>query len=48
MPRIIRLAQAEQDLLDIWLYTLMGWGEQLADDFLAELEEVAASQQVSR
>jgi toxin ParE1/3/4 len=39
MPRIIKQFQAEQDLLDIWLYTFNEWGEQQADDYLDELDQ---------
>jgi toxin ParE1/3/4 len=38
MPRIIKQVQAEQDLLDIWLYTFNEWGEQQADDYLGQLD----------
>ena len=34
MPRVIKQAQAEQDLLNIWLFTFNEWGEQQADDYL--------------
>ncbi len=37
MPRIAKRAQAEQDLLDIWLYTFTEWGERQADKYLDEL-----------
>ena len=33
-----QIAQAEQDLLDIWMYTFNEWGEQQADDYLDELD----------
>ena len=39
MPRIIKQALAEQDLLDIWLYTFNEWGEQQADEYLDELNQ---------
>ncbi len=39
MPRIIKQVQAEQDLLDIWLYTFNEWGEQQADNYLDELDQ---------
>ena len=29
MPRIVKQARVEQDLLDIWLYTYNEWGERL-------------------
>ena len=38
MPRIIKQAQAELDLLDIWLYTFNEWGERKADEYLDELD----------
>tara|TARA_R110001592_G_C13088740_1_gene743256 strand:- start:790 stop:1098 length:309 start_codon:yes stop_codon:yes gene_type:complete len=38
MPRIIKQALAEQDLVDIWLYTFKEWGEQQADKYLDELD----------
>jgi toxin ParE1/3/4 len=37
MPRIYKQARAEQDLVEIWLYTLNEWGEQQADSYLDEL-----------
>jgi toxin ParE1/3/4 len=39
MPRIIKQVQAEQDLLDIWLYTFNEWGERQADKYLDELDQ---------
>ena len=42
MPRIIKQAQAEQDLLDIWLYTFSEWGEKQADVYLDNLSEALA------
>lgn len=39
MPRIIKQIQAEQDLLEIWLYTFNEWGEQQADKYLDELDQ---------
>ncbi|MEM6722804.1 MAG: type II toxin-antitoxin system RelE/ParE family toxin [Bacteroidota bacterium] len=39
MPRIIKQVQAEQDLLDIWLYTFNEWDEQQADKYLDEMEQ---------
>ena len=38
MPRIIKQALVEQDLVDIWLYTFKEWGEQQADKCLDELD----------
>jgi toxin ParE1/3/4 len=38
MPRVTTQVQAEQDLLDIWMYTFNEWGEQQADDYLDELD----------
>ena len=37
MPRILKQAQAEQDLVEIWLYTFNEWGEYQADKYLDEL-----------
>jgi toxin ParE1/3/4 len=37
MPRIIKQALAEQDLVEIWLYTFNEWGEQQADKYLDDL-----------
>jgi toxin ParE1/3/4 len=37
MPGVVKQAQAEQDLVDIWLYTFNEWGEQQADKYLDEL-----------
>lgn len=42
MPRIIKQAQAEQDLLDIWLYTFSEWGEKQADVYIDNLSEALA------
>ena len=38
MPRILKQAQAEQDLVEIWLYTFNEWGEKQADKYLDELD----------
>ena len=38
MPRILKQAQAEQDLVEIWLYTFNEWGEYQADKYLDDLE----------
>ena len=35
---INKTARAEQDLLDIWLYTFRTWGEVQADRYLDELD----------
>ncbi len=37
MPQVYKQAQAEQDLVEIWLYTLHEWGERQADSYLDEL-----------
>jgi toxin ParE1/3/4 len=37
MPGVIKQAQAELDLVDIWLYTFNEWGEKQADKYLDEL-----------
>ena len=39
MPRIVKQARAEQDLLEIWLYTLNEWGEHRADEYLNKLDQ---------
>ncbi|MCY4283390.1 MAG: type II toxin-antitoxin system RelE/ParE family toxin [Gammaproteobacteria bacterium] len=39
MPRIVKQALSEQDLIEIWLYTLNEWGEYQADKYLDDLEE---------
>ena len=38
MPRILTQSLAEQDLIDIWLYTLNEWGEYQADKYLDDLD----------
>lgn len=38
MSVICKQALAEQDLVNIWLYTWHEWGEQQADFYLDELE----------
>lgn len=38
MPVIHKQALAEQDLVNIWLYTWHEWGEAQADAYLDELE----------
>ncbi len=37
MARLITQSQAEQDLLEIWLYTFNEWGAPQADTYLDEL-----------
>lgn len=37
MARLLKQAQAEQDLLEIWLYTFNEWGGSQADTYLDEL-----------
>ena len=39
MPDIYKQYLAEQDLIDIWLYTYTEWGEKQADKYLDELEK---------
>ncbi len=36
--RINKQAKAEQDLIDIWLYTFAEWGEIQADKYIDEIE----------
>ena len=52
MPRILKQAQVELDLLEIWLYTFNQWGEDKADDYLDDLgtaiELLANQPQMSR
>ena len=38
MPRIVKQALADQDLVDIWLYTFYEWGEQQADKYLDDMD----------
>jgi toxin ParE1/3/4 len=38
MPRIIKQALVDQDLVQIWLYAFNEWGEQQADKYLDELD----------
>ena len=40
MPRILKQAQAEQDLVEIWLYTFNEWGEYQAGKYLDDLDAV--------
>ena len=42
MPRIVKRAAAEQDLLEIWLYSFQNWGARQADSYLDELSEAMA------
>jgi len=37
MPHISKQKLAEQDLIDIWLYTFNEWGERQADSYLNDL-----------
>lgn len=39
MYRILKTAEAEQDLINIWSYTYRNWGEEQADIYLDSLEE---------
>ena len=38
MPRIIKHALVDQDLVEIWLYNFNEWGEHQADKYLDELD----------
>ena len=38
MPRIVKQALVDQDLIEIWLYTLNEWGERQADKYLDDLD----------
>ena len=38
MHDIFKKAKAEQDLIDIWVYTYERWGEAQADRYLDELD----------
>ena len=38
MPRIVKQALADQDLVDIWLYTFSEWGEKQADKCLDDMD----------
>src|SRR5690554_1846332 len=40
MPNILKQALAEQDLVNIWLYSWEEWGEVQADQYLVALEQV--------
>ena len=39
MPRIVKQALVDQDLVEIWLYTFDEWGEIQADRYLDELDK---------
>ena len=39
MPCIDKQTLAEQDLVEIWLYTFQEWGERQADRYLDDLDE---------
>ena len=39
MYRILKTAEAEHDLINIWLYTYKNWGDRQADKYLDGLEE---------
>lgn len=39
MPIVRKQKLAEQDLVNIWLYTWHEWGEQQADLYLDEIEQ---------
>lgn len=39
MPQIYKQALAEQDLINVWLYTFETWGEKQADKYLDDLEQ---------
>ena len=43
MLRVHKQALAEQDLLDIWLYTFEYWDEVQADQYLDQLDEAFLS-----
>lgn len=43
MLEIVKRARAEQDLIDIWLYTFERWGEAQADAYLDELGQGIAN-----
>ena len=38
MPRIVKQALVDQDLVEIWLYTYKEWGEKQADKYLDDLD----------
>jgi len=39
MPQVCKQALAEQDLIEIWLYTFNEWGEKQADKYLDDLAD---------
>lgn len=39
MPVIYKQTLAEQDLIDIWLYSWREWGQAQADTYLDDLEQ---------
>jgi toxin ParE1/3/4 len=39
MSNLQKTNQAEQDLIDIWLYTSQNWGDVQADTYLRKLEK---------
>jgi toxin ParE1/3/4 len=39
MAHIYKQSLAEQDLVNVWLYTLERWGERQADKYLDDLEQ---------
>ncbi|MEE4203505.1 MAG: type II toxin-antitoxin system RelE/ParE family toxin [Halieaceae bacterium] len=39
MPRILKQAQAELDLIDIWLHSSREWGDEQADQYLDDLDQ---------
>lgn len=38
MSKVVKHVQAEEDLVDIWLYTHKEWGLEQADKYLDELD----------
>ena len=39
MPIIYKRVLAEQDLIDIWLYTFGAWGEAQADEYIDNIDK---------
>jgi toxin ParE1/3/4 len=39
MLNVVKTAEAEQDLINIWLYTHQSWGDEQADKYLDGLEQ---------
>ena len=37
MPRVFKQVSAEQDLIEIWLYTFSEWGAKQADKYIDDL-----------